>query len=390
MMPLMAEPLPLPTLLSFALVAFTIEFDNEAEHRLPHATTRYGVGRNEASQGADSGTWLISMAMWLNCLRFVPEQGIAVRELVRLARTSTNWDGMRRWGYIRFAPDPADSRPKPPASALLVYPKMKGRRAQHILEPLIGEIEERWRRRFGEPVIDGLRRSLVAMARQLDPGLPDCMPILGYGLATDRNPSPKAAGKAGQARRKEPATTSTPLDEPALDKLSLPGLFARVLVAFALEFEQESEVSLAIGADVLRVTEDAGTAVRDLPARGGVSKEAVAMAVSFLTKRGYAKVLTEARAKVLLLTPVGVAARENYARLVRAMERRWAERYGRKNLDDLQSALDRIAGDGTAGNSPLFRGLEPYPEGWRARVPKPATLPHFPMVLHRGGWPDGS
>jgi hypothetical protein len=28
--------LPLPTLLSHALVAFTIEFDNEFEHQVPH------------------------------------------------------------------------------------------------------------------------------------------------------------------------------------------------------------------------------------------------------------------------------------------------------------------------------------------------------------------
>ena len=34
-------PLPLPTLLSQPLVAYTIEFDNEAEHRMPHRTTRY-------------------------------------------------------------------------------------------------------------------------------------------------------------------------------------------------------------------------------------------------------------------------------------------------------------------------------------------------------------
>ena len=38
--------LPLPTLLSQALVAHTIELDNEAEHRLPHRTTRHeGRGR---------------------------------------------------------------------------------------------------------------------------------------------------------------------------------------------------------------------------------------------------------------------------------------------------------------------------------------------------------
>ena len=40
--------------------------------------------------------------------------------------------------------------------------------------------------------------------------------------------------------------------------------------------------------------------------------------------------------------------------------------------------------------SPLFAGLEPYPDGWRAAVRPPATLPHYPMVLHRGGYPDGS
>jgi hypothetical protein len=34
----------------------------------------------------------------------------------------------------------------------------------------------------------------------------------------------------------------------------------------------------------------------------------------------------------------------------------------------------------------LFRGLEPHPDGWRASVRKPNTLPHYPMVLHRGGF----
>jgi hypothetical protein len=32
------------------------------------------------------------MVMWLNCMRFVTEEGIAAREVERLARTRTNWD----------------------------------------------------------------------------------------------------------------------------------------------------------------------------------------------------------------------------------------------------------------------------------------------------------
>jgi hypothetical protein len=43
-----------------------------------------------------------------------------------------------------------------------------------------------------------------------------------------------------------------------------------------------------------------------------------------------------------------------------------------------------------SGPPPLFLALEPYPGNWRARVRPPATLPHYPMVLHRGGYPDGS
>src|SRR5579862_4464294 len=80
----MDERLPLPSLLSQALVAFTIEFDNEAERTLPHRTTRHG-----STSGLARGPWLVSQVMWSNCMRFVSEEGITVRELERVARTKT-------------------------------------------------------------------------------------------------------------------------------------------------------------------------------------------------------------------------------------------------------------------------------------------------------------
>src|SRR6266487_1082973 len=51
--------LPLSALLSQALVAFTIEFDNEAEHRLPHRTTSHGA--SGPGDGAPA-PWLVSLA----------------------------------------------------------------------------------------------------------------------------------------------------------------------------------------------------------------------------------------------------------------------------------------------------------------------------------------
>lgn len=51
----------------------------------------------------------------------------------------------------------------------------------------------------------------------------------------------------------------------------------------------------------------------------------------------------------------------------------------------------RLTPRGLDGQPPvLFGGLEPYPGNWRASVRRPATLPYFPVVLHRGGYPDGS
>jgi len=40
--------------------------------------------------------------------------------------------------------------------------------------------------------------------------------------------------------------------------------------------------------------------------------------------------------------------------------------------------------------SALYAGIAPPRDGWRADIPRPEALPHFPMTLHRGGYPDGS
>ena len=66
----MAGLIPLPTLLSHALVAFTIEFDNEFERQMPHRTTNHG-----SSSGSGPAPWLVSMVMWTNCMRLSARKG---------------------------------------------------------------------------------------------------------------------------------------------------------------------------------------------------------------------------------------------------------------------------------------------------------------------------
>ncbi len=93
--------------------------------------------------------------------------------------------------------------------------------------------------------------------------------------------------------------------------------------------------------------------------------------------------------KVARLTQKGAKARDLYDELLGSLEGRWLDRFGSDVMARLRVSLQRLTGPG-GPQSPLFAGLEPYPDGWRAAVRPPATLPHFPMVLHRGGYPDGS
>jgi hypothetical protein len=159
-----ASPLPLPTLLSQGLVAFTIEFDNEAEHQIPHWTTDYSARVGSWRKGL----WLVSLAMYANCMQFVPEEGIRAVDLVRRARTRTNFRGMVRWGYITVKRDPTDTRPKPPRAEWIVRATEAGQNAQKIWRPLFTAIEKRWQERFGKDAIERLREALIALLNQID------------------------------------------------------------------------------------------------------------------------------------------------------------------------------------------------------------------------------
>jgi hypothetical protein len=363
-------PLPLFTLLSQALVAYTIEFDNEAEHRIQHRTTRH-------SATAGRGVWLVSMAMWLNCMQYVTAEPMLVSELREQARTGTNLDGMRRWGYV-FLESESGVDPKRKPADLTIRATKKGHRAQQVWQPLASEIEDRWRGRFGVAEVDALRAALAGVATQIELDLPDCLPILGYGLSS---------GRHEWGRR-------TAGDGPPETELALPVLLARVLLGIAVRFEQGSPLSLAVCANLLRVLDSDGVLVKDLPVLTGVSKEGLAMAMHPLTKRDLAVVGPAAgggRFKAIRLTNRGQEAQWTYTDWTGRLDDRAGLRLGAGAVAALRAALEPLAGDPDApADSPLMGGLEPYPDNWRADEPPRQTLPHFPMVLHRGGFPDGS
>jgi DNA-binding MarR family transcriptional regulator len=356
--PMVTEP-PFSTQLSQVLVAFTVEFDNEFEHRMPHRTTM--AGRVAARP---AGPWLVSQVMWANVMRLVGDEGVPVHELHARARTTRDsLGGLQRWGYVLVSGD------------RVVHATAAGRRAQEVWRPLAGVIEERWRERFGADAIAALRKALEAVASRSDVELPHYLPIAGHGLFAEAPPG------------------TAPVPDESGAQLDLSALLSQLLLAFALEFEHESQVSLAIAKNTLRVLDTEGVRMRDLPGLTGVSKEAVSMSVGFLEKRGDAVVAPDpaaARGRVVRLTPNGRVSQDSSRRLVATIEARWETRFGARTIRSLRESLARLAGASDAEPSPLFAGMEPYPDGWRTAVRPPTTLPHHPTVLHRGGFPDGS
>jgi DNA-binding MarR family transcriptional regulator len=343
----------LVTALSHAFVAFTIEADNEFESRMPHRTA---ADRGDTSR---MGPWLISLTYWSNYLRRIPDEGCTVAELAGgagddRASMKSRLGELGRWGYLRVLPGDAD------AGENLVTLTRAGLRARDTWAPIEVLIEERWRTRFGSGAIDSLRTGLANLP--IDPGLPLGFPILAWDRA-------RALSQAEMS---------------AVPGLST--LLARAILTMAREFDHEAPLSLSMTQNLARVL-DGRIPVRDLPLRAGISREAIAIGVGRLVRSGLA---TESGTqKIVTLTTRGRGAAGSSLDQMLELDKRWGA------SSDLGEVLALIVGPRLAD------GLEPYPDGWRARSPylaqtravladPVASLPAFPMVSHRGGYPDGS
>ena len=338
------ERTPLLTLASWAWIAFVIEVDNAVE-----AEAAGNTGR----------VFRISLPMWANGLRLVSEDGIRVEELSLQAGASCNVPGLERWGWITVGESTGARRAG--------YGSKRGIRPDTVLRPTragvysralwpetIAGVEARWESRFGTQTVAGLRTALAPLDRDLPWALPEVHSPDGFRTHAA---SPVAAAP----------------DVPLVVSLG------RTLTGLTIEHERDATVAVPLAANVLRVAGQLG----DMPRRAGISKEAVAMAVNFLVRHGFAERQPE---RSVALTAAGRAALSDYA-----------TRVVRRDDASLRTALTSLLEQRDA----LSACFVPPPGCWRGEKPyraqtdrlladPTAALPRHPMVLHRGGWPDGS
>lgn len=374
----MRRVLPLPTKLSFALVAFTIECDNEFERALL------------APSGMDFATWrasrppvfLVSVAMWANYLRHLT-QPLTVRELAARAGNDDrairrNLNGLRRWRYVAVEPYPAATA-RPPLPGHLVRLTAAGQRCARLWQRLPAVVEARWRRRLGRGPVAELRRCLAALLAGRGGNWPHCMPILSSRREMFSLLAPGA-------------DAATAADAGPVAERPLLALLSQTLLSFTLEFEAESPVPLPVAANALRALAPAGIALRDLPRHVGISAAAIAQSLTLLRRHGLAVVgpPSAGKGRVVRLTRAGVAAQEQAQQRIARIERRWRQRLGAAATTATHDALDVVVGNGAPGVRPLAQALAATPGLWRSTQPPPTTLPHHPITVDRGGWPDGA
>ena len=369
---------PLSTLLSKLLVAYTVEVDDLFEQRMPHSSTvKNGAGIH------DGRPWLVSYVMWSNFLRHIDAAGTPLAELQRRASVSTRTlksrlNHLAWWTYLTVQPPPgASGRVKQSDHVAML--SEGGKRACEVFEPLAGIVEDRWRTRFGARTVKALRGALEPFVVGAHPDLPRYLPVVEYG-----------DGMRTEVVLSEPAAAS---ETSAGDLLTL---LAQTLSLFTLEFEKGHPVSLPLLANVLRLLDEDYCSAKELHLRAGVAKEGISAAITFLKKVDL--VMTEGTgAKLQLrLSPAGAEAVRSGIQRLKELDQQRGEPGAA-----LRKAAEAVLAKGVGEGSAMAEGLRSHEGGWRIYRPYlPQTeallaspvdaLPHHPMILHRGGFPDGS
>lgn len=350
---------PLSALLSQILVAFTLEVDNDFERQIAEA----------GHPGAR-----LSLVVWTNLIRFLPDEGISVCELAKkalLEETQIKFmlGCLERWRFVSLEPGTAKEKNLPKkrlksgrevrdgfgsgrgiAADWIVKPTAaRGAKAKQIWPPLFEIIEARWRLRFGNAEIQQLRDSLQSIVARLDVELPHGFTDIRY--------------------RKRPFP---PRRHEEVADFRLPTLLSQALLAFVMDFERESSAPLALCANAIRVLGEKPIREGEIPRLTGSSPETSGVGWQLKPYIVVERDPATRRGKVIQLSPRGLAAQRQYQRVAKEIEKRWECRFGRENVYRLRTSLEGLLNAEKEDHPLLSEGLVPAKGTIRAGDVAPA------------------
>jgi hypothetical protein len=356
---------PLSALLSQILVAYSVELDCEFERRMLQTQSRSAR---------------LSLVIWLNVLQFLADGPVSVRTLASRALTAeagttAGLGCLERWGVVTLQPGKRAGfgSGRGIRADWPVRLTASGETAVRIWPDLIPEIDARWSKRFGDDATR-LRRSLEAIEHQIDLELPQGLPVAILKLpefgprksaAEAHRPPSAAPNQRGTSGLAAPEASSSCASS-SEDGLPLPVLLSRVLLAFALDFERESQTPISLCANVIRVLSDEPIPETEIPKRTGCSEETAGIGWQhkpyIIVERDPAR----GRGKFVRLSGAGIQAQQEYYSRTRDIEEKWKKRF-RTATKEIRESLTTLLKRGE-----LSDGLKPPPGTTRAGAQTPA------------------
>ena len=311
--PRKAGGVPLPTLLSHALIAFE---------------------RDYGEPGSDAPT----LPVWSNVLRVFGTETLTDQELGQRAILSKRvvrvvLRDFRNLGWL-------ESHAARNRAFRLTD---RGMALEGVARRRLAEVEGQWRNRHGSAVIESLRNGLAAVAASLElewpwflTGYGPADPSLTGGSYLPTEPGPPRVPGRGEEWPVVPRVASVPANE-----LPLSALLSKVLAAFTMEYEEEHLGPLGAASVFLaNVPDDAISLAR---ARAicdvvGTGKSAPERHLCVVVEPGRPR----NGSRMVYLTPKARRIRESYLSLVMDIEARWRERFGAGVLDGLRRTLTTL------------------------------------------------
>ncbi len=311
-----------------------------------------------------------SLPVCENLLRVIPQDGIDIRDVPRLARVSKR--AVRRDTAI------AKRNGWVTATEKSLRLTASGRAVRDGCARRVDAAEKAWRGRFGDDVFAKLRTSLESVVSHFDLELPH-YPV-GYGPADSsvtggvsgrwgRRHALRAKGLPGMVfdpRTEHDAAEAWETESggrlyvgdtgqdwrpvmrgegDTVSGLPLSALLSQALMAFAIDYEGCGGLALARSGNVLRAIGDEGIEVEVRAARSMGKPMFVPVGFAGLERHGFAALRTDQKDKKrgwVTLTEKGKLVRDAYDDIVVAIEQRWKRRYGATLLRNLRRALTSL------------------------------------------------